>query len=295
MSQYIPKIYFGEAGYLEAVKDILTYGTARVERTGVGTKALFQLQFRYDVGAGFPLLTTKKMGLRLIFEELMWFLRGQTDVKLLKEKNVHIWDGNSTREFLDKVGLKNLPEDDIGASYGFQFRHAGAVYTNSGADYSGKGIDQVKEVIQLLKTDPHNRRIMISLWNVAQLKEMALPPCLCLYHFFVVDKKLSLGLYQRSGDMGLGVPFNIASASLLLHIIARECQLVPHELIHTIGDCHVYNNHAEALTEQVARIPFPLPSLEFLNQHSNFEEYEFKDIRLNGYQSHPAINMEMAV
>ena len=288
----------GEEGYLEALRLIMKYGEERNDRTGVGTKALFVMHFRYDLlNDGYPLLTTKKMFTRGIFEELLWFLRGSTDVSELKEKGVHIWDGNSSREFLDSRGLNQFPENDIGPAYGAQFRHAGANYINCKTDYDGQGVDQLAEVIDKLKNDPHSRRIIINLWNVPVLNQMALPPCLFMYQFWVSeDKYLNLSLYQRSGDMGLGVPFNIASASLLMNILGKITGLIPKELIHTIGDAHIYSDHLEPLEKQVNREPRPFPVLEVTDRgQTKVEDFVGEDFVIRGYNPYPGIKMKMAV
>lgn len=298
--------YRGESGYLQALKDIIDRGEVRDDRTGVGTQALFGLQFRYDLSQGcYPLLTTKKMFTRGIFGELLWFLRGQTDNQLLIDQKIGIWTGNSTREFLDSRGLTDLTENDIGPSYGFQFRHAGAKYQNAKTNYfqdgpgePGEGrFDQVEYVIDQLRNNPHGRRAIINLWNPSDLGQMALPPCLFMYQFWVSeDKYLCCSLYQRSGDMGLGVPFNIASASLLMNLIGRLTGLIPKELVHTIGDAHIYLNHREALRRQVTRRPRPFPRLRVEDRgQSRVEDFVIEDFKVEGYFPYPGIKMEMAV
>lgn len=291
--------YVGEAGYLKALKDIIEYGETRHDRTGVGTKALFGLQFRYNLEKGFPLLTTKKMFTKGVIGELLWFLKGQTDVGILREQGIHIWDGNSTREFLDSRGLKHLPDWDIGPSYGFQFRHAGAKYQTAQTDYFSQQprYDQVEYVINELKNNPHGRRAIINLWNPTDLNEMALPPCLFLYQFWVSENKyLHLSLYQRSGDMGLGVPFNIASASTLMNIVGKLTGLIPRELVHHIGDAHIYNDHIEPLKRQITRIPRPFPQLIIQNRsQTRVEDFQLDDFQIEGYQPYPGIKMDMAV
>lgn len=290
--------FAGEAGYLKALKMIIEHGEERYDRTGVGTKALFGLNFRYDLlNQGYPLLTTKKMFTRGIFEELLWFLRGETNVEILREKGVHIWDGNSTQEFLDARGL-NYPEWQIGPAYGHQFRYAGTKYIDATTDYREQGgIDQVKQVIEMLKTNPHSRRIIINLWNVKDLEKMALPPCLFMYHFWVSeDKFLNLSLYQRSGDMGLGVPFNIASASLMMHIIGQLTGLIPKELVHTIGDAHIYTDHIEPLKRQLGRQPRPFPRLRVIDRdQQKVEDFMINDFMVEGYHPYPGIKMKMAI
>lgn len=209
-----------------------------------------------------PLLTTKRVFWRAVAEELLWFITGSTNVKDLQEKNVHIWDGNSTREFLDKNGLVDREEGDLGPIYGFQWRHFGADYKTCHDDYTGQGVDQLNEVIERIRNNPTDRRIIMSAWNVVDLPKMALPPCHCFVQFYVADGELSCQLYQRSADMGLGVPFNIASYSLLTYMIAQVTGLKPGDFIHTIGDAHVYLNHIEPLQEQASQIK---KNTQFLN------------------------------
>ena len=291
--------YLGEGGYLKALDDIIKYGEERLDRTGVGTKALFGLQFRYNIQRGYPLLTTKKMFTKGIIGELLWFLRGQTDVEILREQGIHIWDGNSTREFLDSRGLNHYEEWNIGPSYGFQFRHSGAVYNNAKTDYFDQPnrFDQVLYVIEQLKTNPHGRRAIINLWNPKDLNGMALPPCLFLYQFWVSEGKyLHCSLYQRSGDMGLGVPFNIASASLLMNILGKLTDLIPRELVHHIGDAHIYTDHIEPLQRQIERTPMPFPILNVKDRgQTKVEDFEVDDFTIEGYNPYPGIKMKMAV
>lgn len=204
----------------------------------------------------FPLLTTKRVFWRGVLEELLWFIKGSTDAKELQAKNVHIWDGNSTREFLDKNGFQDRKEGDLGPIYGFQWRHYGAEYKTSSDDYTAQGIDQLNEVIRRIRTNPNDRRIVMSAWNVIDLPKMALPPCHCFVQFYVADGELSCQLYQRSADMGLGVPFNIASYALLTCMIAHVTDLKPGDFVHTLGDAHIYLNHLEPLQEQVGIVSF---------------------------------------
>lgn len=207
---------------------------------------------RFNLRDGtFPLLTTKKVFWRGIAEELFWFIQGSTDAKLLQAKNVRIWDGNSTREFLDKAGFPEREEGDLGPVYGFQWRHFGAEYHTCHDDYQGQGVDQLKEIIERIKQNPNDRRIIMCAWNPVDIPKMALPPCHCLVQFYVANGELSCQLYQRSADMGLGVPFNIASYALLTHMIAHITGLKTGDFVHTLGDAHVYLNHIEPLTEQV--------------------------------------------
>ena len=268
----------------------------RDDRTGTGTLSLFGAQMRYSLRDGtFPLLTTKKVFYRGIAEELFWFIRGSTNAKELQEKNVRIWDGNSSREFLDSIGLTEREEGDLGPVYGFQWRHFGAEYVDMAADYSGQGVDQLAEVINRIKTKPNDRRIIMSAWNPADLDKMALPPCHCLVQFYVAGGELSCQLYQRSADMGLGVPFNIASYALLTVMIAHVCDLLPGDFVHTLGDAHVYLNHVEPLKTQLEREPKPFPKIVLKRKVEKIEDFCIDDFEVVGYESHPKIAMNMAV
>lgn len=285
-----------EHQYLDIIRKILSEGILCDDRTGVGIKSIFGVQMHFDLSQHFPLLTTKKMFTRGITEELLWFLRGETDAKILQEKKVRIWDGNSTRKFLDKVGLSHLEEGDIGAAYGFQFRHFGADYVNCHTDYSGKGFDQVAYVLDLIRNNPNSRRIIMSLWNPPFLKKAVLPPCHMTYQFRVYGDTLSCSMYQRSGDIGLGVPFNIASASLMTYLFAHMTGLKPGKLVHTIGDAHIYLNHIRAMEEQIKRKPLPFPKLRIKDRdQKKVEDYLASDFEVLGYMSHPRIAMDMAV
>lgn len=256
----------------------------------------FGYSMKFDLEKGFPLLTTKKMFLRGVIEELLWFLRGETNSTLLKEKKVHIWDKNGSRDYLDSIGLTERMEGDLGPVYGFNFRHYGASYINCYTDYSGQGTDQVEYVLNLIKNEPHSRRILINLWNPTQLNEVALPACHVLYQFKVHDNKLSCCLYQRSGDIGLGIPFNIASASLMTHIFAHLTNLKVGVLTHCIGDAHIYKEHVETLQEQQQRIPFSFPLLQIkpLGQEK-VEDFQVTDFIMKGYISHDTIKMPLIV
>jgi len=286
-----------EKTYLNALSRIIKSGNSRDDRTKIGTKSIFGMQFRYSLQDGFPLLTTKRMYWRGILEELLWFLKGSTNIQELRDKKVHIWDGNSTREYLDSIGLYDREEYDGGPIYGFNFRHYGAKYVDCHTDYSGQGYDQVTECLRLIREKPYSRRILINLWNPNELKNMVLPPCHAVYQFYVNDNKLSCSMYQRSGDMGLGVPFNIASASLMTYIFAKLTGLEPYEFIHTIGDAHVYNNHIEALKKQLDREPRPFPKLVINDKkiYKKVEDFEASDFKIDCYSCYPSIKMKMAV
>ena len=224
----------------------------------------------------------------------MWFLRGETDSRKLAEKGVHIWDANGSREFLDSRGLTERNEGDLGPVYGFQWRHFGAKYRAMNDDYSGQGFDQLQECIRLIKEEPTSRRIVMSAWNPADLSQMALPPCHMFVQFQVVNGELNSLMYQRSCDIGLGVPFNIASYALLTCLIAHNCNLKPGEFIHSMGDVHIYKNHIEPLGKQIQREPFPFPSLEILTQ-KEIDQYNLADFKLHNYKHHPTIKMELVV
>jgi len=285
-----------EMQYLNLIRKIIESGNMRGDRTGTGTLSLFGAQMRFSLrNETFPLLTTKKVFYRGIAEELFWFIRGSTSAKELQDKNVRIWDGNSSREFLDSIGLQHREEGDLGPVYGFQWRHFGAEYKDMHADYSGQGVDQLAEVITRLKTKPNDRRIIMCAWNPADLDKMALPPCHCLVQFYVADGELSCQLYQRSADMGLGVPFNIASYALLTIMIAHVTGLTPGDFVHTLGDAHVYSNHVEALKVQLEREPKEFPKIVIKRKVEKIEDFNIDDFEVVGYQSHPKIVMDMAV
>ncbi|XP_022918259.1 thymidylate synthase isoform X2 [Onthophagus taurus] len=285
-----------EYQYLDHIHKIITTGVKRNDRTGVGTFALFGAQMRYSLHNNiFPLLTTKRVFWRGVVEELLWFIRGSTNAKDLAKKNVNIWNPNSTREYLDSIGLTDREEGDLGPIYGFQWRHYGAEYGNMHTDYTNKGIDQLMDVINTIKNKPTDRRIIMCAWNPIDIPKMALPPCHCLVQFYVAEGELSCLLYQRSADMGLGVPFNIASYALLTYMIAHVTGLKPGEFIHTLGDSHVYTNHVVALKEQLKRTPRAFPTLNIKRSVSNIEDFQFEDFELIGYDPYPAIKMQMAV
>jgi dihydrofolate reductase/thymidylate synthase len=284
-----------EHQYLRLIQRILDTGVLRSDRTGVGTLSLFGAQQRWNLRTHFPLLTTKRVFWRGVAEELLWFVRGHTDAKLLQAKDVHIWDGNGTREFLDSRGLTSNAVGDLGPVYGFQWRHFGAAYTTCDADYGGQGVDQLAEIVQTIKKNPSDRRMCLSAWNPSALAQMALPPCHMFAQFYVADGELSCHMYQRSNDMGLGVPFNIASYALLTCMVAHVCGLKPGDLVHSMGDAHVYLTHIEPLREQLQREPRPFPTLRIKRAVSDIDQFQFEDFELLDYAPHASIKMEMAV
>ncbi|CAL8078702.1 unnamed protein product [Calicophoron daubneyi] len=293
---YFPEHIYGERGYLNLLRYILSSGIPRNDRTGTGTWGVFGPQLRFSLRDGaFPLLTTKQVFFRGIVEELLWFIRGSTDSRELAAKNVHFWDANGSREFLDNLGFTDREEGDLGPVYGFQWRHSGADYVDCKTDYTGQGVDQLAEVIRLIRERPWDRRILIVAWNVRDLRKMALPPCHCLVQFFVANDELSCQLYQRSGDMGLGVPFNIASYALLTYMIAHLTGLKTGEFVHTIGDAHIYFNHRDALSEQVKREPRPCPKLRINRQVTDINDFKYEDFELVDYKPYPKLKMKMAV
>ena len=261
--------------YLDLVKHIIETGTDKSDRTGTGTRSVFGYQMRFDLQKGFPLVTTKKCHLKSIIYELLWFLQGNTNIGYLKEHNVKIWD-----EWADENG-------DLGPVYGKQWR------SWAGAD--GVEVDQVKDLIHQIKNNPDSRRMIISAWNEAELPKMKLMPCHCLFQFYVANGKLSCQLYQRSADVFLGVPFNIASYALLTMMIAQVCGLEPGEFIHSFGDVHLYSNHFEQADLQLTRTPFPLPTMKINPEVKDIFSFKYEDFELLNYQSHPAIKAPVAV
>lgn len=285
-----------EMQYLNAIDDILKTGTVRTDRTGTGTISKFGMQMRFDLsGDKFPLLTTKRVFWKGVAEELLWMLSGKTDTTLLKEKGITIWDGNTSREFLDESGFHDRCVGDLGPGYGFQWRHFGATYKDCHTDYTGQGIDQIAECIRKIKETPDCRRIVMSAWNPADIDKMSLPPCHMFCQFYVSEGSLSCQMYQRSADMGLGVPFNIASYSLLTKLMAQVCGLKCGEFIHCIGDAHIYANHVDALTEQITRIPRVFPTLTLAPNKTEIDTFEYSDLFITGYRPYPSIKMKMAV
>jgi thymidylate synthase len=261
--------------YLDFLRHIRAHGARKDDRTGTGTLSVFGYQMRFDLECGFPLVTTKKLHLRSIIYELLWFLKGETNIKYLKDHDVSIWD-----EWADAKG-------DLGPVYGKQWR--------SWPTADGRHIDQLSQVVQALKTNPNSRRILVSAWNVGELDQMALLPCHALFQFYVADGRLSCQLYQRSADALLGVPFNIASYALLTHMLAQQCGLQLGEFVWTGGDCHLYLNHLEQADLQLTRSPYPLPRLQLRRKPPTLFDYEYEDFEISGYQFHAAIKAPIAV
>jgi len=285
-----------EHQYLDLLKKVLDSGDERNDRTGTGTLSLFGAQMRFSLRDNtFPLLTTKKIYWKGVVEELLWFIQGDTNSNHLKEKGINIWCCNSTRQYLDSIGLTHRQEGDLGPVYGFQWRHFGAKYEDMNSDYSGKGIDQLKKCIDTIRTNPNDRRIIMTAWNPMDLSDMALPPCHMMCQFYVAKGELSCQMYQRSCDMGLGVPFNIASYALLTCLMAKVCDLKPGEFIHTMGDVHIYRNHISALKQQIEREPRPFPKLNINSDKKDIEQFRFDDIELIGYDPFPAIKLDISV
>ena len=261
--------------YLDLLRRILDHGAAKSDRTGTGTLSLFGHQMRFDLAAGFPLLTTKKLHIRSIVHELLWFLRGETNIRYLKENGVSIWD-----EWADENG-------ELGPVYGKQWR--------SWAVPGGGQIDQITDVIERIRATPDSRRLIVSAWNVADVQQMALPPCHLLFQFYVADGKLSCQMYQRSADVFLGVPFNIASYALLTMMVAQVTGLAPGEFIHTLGDAHLYTNHLDQTRLQLSRAPRPLPTLRLHSSVTSLFDFKFDDFTLENYDPHPHIKAPVAV
>ena len=289
-----------EIKYLNIMEDILENGIERMDRTQTGTISQFGIQMKYNLNDTFPASTTKKMFLRAIFEELMLYLKGQTDNKILNDKKINIWNGNTSREFLDKRGLTDYPEGDMGETYGFNFRHFGGNYKNCKTDYtSDNGFDQLKYVIDTIKKDPTSRRIIINLWNPNTLHKAALPSCLCMYQFYVdtVHKFLHLQIYIRSSDYFLANNWNTCTGAFFVHMICslNGIDLTPGTLTVICGDAHIYKTHVAQVRENLNRTPYPYPKLLILKKKSNICDFVWEDFRFLGYKSHPNISAPMAV
>ena len=261
--------------YEDFMRHVADHGVAKTDRTGTGTRSVFGHQMRFDLSQGFPLVTTKKVHLKSIILELLWFLRGDSNVKWLQERGCHIWDEWAR------------PDGDLGPIYGVQWR--------SWPTPGGVHIDQIAEVVTQLKTNPDSRRIIVSAWNVAELSQMALMPCHAFFQFYVADGKLSCQLYQRSADIFLGVPFNIASYALLTQMLAQQCDLELGDFVWTGGDCHIYSNHEAQVKTQLSRTPLPYPTLVIKRRPASIFDYEFDDFELVGYEHHPAIKGAVAI
>ena len=285
-----------EKQYLNLIKHIINYGTLTKSRNGntintIGTMSKYSLK-----NNTIPILTTKKVAWKTCLKELLWFINGDTSNKTLKKQNVKIWNGNSTREFLDSRGLTNYDKDELGPIYGYQWRNWNTPYLGKNINHRNKGIDQLQDIITNLKdpTNRYSRRLIMSAWNVEQLNQMALPPCHVLCQFNVLDKnKLYCTLYQRSADVGLGLPFNIASYSFLTHILAHHCGLKASELIHFVGNAHIYEEHIEPLKKQLENEPELFPILRIKEKREYIDDYQVEDFVISGYVSHKKINMKM--
>lgn len=292
----VSKPLHDENQYLKLVSDVLREGVVENGRNG-NVLTIFGSAMHFSLKDNtIPLLTTKKLAWKTCLRELLWFIRGQTSNELLKKQNVHIWDGNASRDFLDGRGLNNLKENDLGPVYGHQWRHFNAKYTDCNTDYTGQGIDQLDYIIKSLK-DPKertSRRLVMSAWNPCQLNEMALPPCHVLCQFNVTNgNKLSCSLYQRSCDLGLGAGFNIASYSFLTHLIAHHCNLEVLDFYYYLGNCHIYEQHIEPLREQILREPYKFPKILIKNKYEDIISYNVDDFEILDYEFHPVIKMEM--
>ena len=261
--------------YLDLMRHVMEHGVQKEDRTGTGTRSVFGYQMRFDLGAGFPLVTTKKLHLRSIIHELLWFLSGDTNIKYLKDNGVRIWD-----EWADEKG-------ELGPVYGAQWR--------SWPTPDGRHIDQISQVVEQIKTNPDSRRIIVSAWNVAEIENMALPPCHAFFQFYVAEGKLSCQLYQRSADIFLGVPFNIASYALLTMMMAQICGLEAGDFVHTLGDAHLYSNHLQQAQEQLSRRPYALPVMNINPDVKDIFDFTFDDFELQNYESHPHIKAPVAV
>lgn len=314
-----------EEQYLNLAKEVLDHGNVKTDRTGTGTHSLFGYQMRFDLNKGFPLLTTKKVPFGLIKSELLWFLRGDTNIRFLLEHKNHIWDEWAFKNWIESdeytgpdmtdFGRRSLVDESFAAQYkeqkalfcdriladddfSQQYGDLGLVYGSQWRAWKtsqGETIDQIQNVVDLIKNHPDSRRMIVSAWNPEDVPTVALPPCHTMFQFYVADNKLSCQLYQRSGDIFLGVPFNIASYALLTHLIAKECGLEVGEFVHTLGDAHIYNNHIEQVREQLVREPKDAPKLVLPDEAKALDDYQMTDIKLEGYDPYPAIKAPVAV
>ena len=288
-----------EEQYIRLLEKHMQVSGWRDNRTGVPTKSTFGNHFTVDLTDGkFPLLTTKKINVQTVLKELLWFISGSTDAKVLQEQGCHIWDANSSREFLDKRGLLNNVEGDLGPVYGFQWRHHGAPYRGAHADYRDQGVDQLQKAIDGIKKNPFDRRLLVVSWDVWSLHQMALPPCHYAFQFYVSNDEqyLSMLVNMRSSDLGLGLPFNVPSYAALLYMVCKLTGKKPKELQFCLGDTHIYQNHVEQLAEQLSRDPRPAPTLT-LNPDKEYEvleDFKLEDFQLEGYDPHLFLKMEMA-
>jgi thymidylate synthase len=284
-----------EMQYIDLINKIIQSGETRNTRNSI-TKSIFGEKLEFDISNSIPFITTKKLAWKVIIKELLWFLSGSTDNQKLLDQNVNIWKGNASREYMDSIGFTEREINDLGPVYGHQWRHFNAEYNNHKTDYTNKGNDQIESILNLLKNDPMSRRIILSAWNPSQLNLMNLPPCHLLAQFYVSnDKELSCMMYQRSADVGLGLPFNIASYATLTYILAKLSNLKPKKLIITIGDAHIYENHMDSLKEQIKRDPFNFPTLEFNpnKTYSKISDFEIDDFLIENYTYHDTLKMEM--
>jgi dihydrofolate reductase/thymidylate synthase len=284
-----------ENQYLELIQKIISTGEKRETRNSI-TYSIFGEKLEFDISKSIPFITTKKLAWKTVIKELLWFLSGSTDNTKLLEQNVNIWKDNASQEFMNLLGFKDREVNDLGPIYGHQWRHFNAEYKDHKTDYTNQGIDQIKYVLNLLKNDPMSRRIILSAWNPCQISQMNLPPCHILAQFYVSNaKELSCILYQRSADVGLGLPFNIASYAVLTYILAKLSNLTPKKLIVTIGDAHIYENHIDALKEQCTRKPFNFPILNINpnKEYNNVDDFLIDDFSIENYQYHDIIKMNM--
>jgi thymidylate synthase len=286
-----------EICYLNLLENILSKGNTRTDRTQIGTISNFGNFIEFDIRNCIPLLTTKKVAWKTCIKELLWFLKGSTDANLLKKENVNIWNGNSSREFLDNRGLVHYKEGDIGPLYGFSWRHFGANYINCDTDYSGQGFDQIKYIENELINNHTSRRIYLSAWNPCDMNKCAIMPCHVSIQFYVEDNMLSSHVYMRSADTFLGLPFNIFSYAVLTYLFAKKTKLIPNKMCFSIGDAHIYSNHLDQVKMLLNRKPFGLPQLEINDNviNKDWNEITLDDFNLKNYVAHPSIKAEMAV